>query len=151
MNNSMTSYSITDDTFSFVSSVTVTTIAVIGNSVVFIISLKQAFRKEPLFRYLIIGTIFDTLNVLLIWPSLFRDIFSINQLRWACVSYWYFNQIISFFTSWINALISVDTFLLVKNSTKFKFRENYKHQIAILLISFFCCMFDKFTIPFFGR
>ena len=85
-NNTTTSDSIVNDTFGFVSSVTMTTIAIIGNTAVILILSKKEFRKEPLFRYLIICTIIGTLNVGMIWPSLFHDRFLINKLIWACLS-----------------------------------------------------------------
>ena len=134
--NTATSDSIVNDTFSFVSSVTITTIAIIGHTAVNLILSKQQFRKEPLFRYLFICTVFDILEVCLIWPSLFQDQLRISKLRWACLSYYYINAVISLSVSWIQALVTFDTLILVKYP-KSKFRKNYKYQIFILSIVFF--------------
>ena len=135
-NNTTTSDSIVNDTFGFVSSVTMTTIAIIGNTAVILILSKKEFRKEPLFRYLFVCTIFDILNVCLIWPSLFQNQLRISKLIWACLSYYYFNTVIGVFISWIQALVTLDTLILVKYP-KSQFRKNYKYQIFILLIIFF--------------
>ena len=127
-NNTTTSDSIVNDTFGFVSSVTMTTIAIIGNTAVILILSKKEFRKEPLFRYLFVCTILDILNVCLIWPSLFQNQLRISKLIWACLSYYYFNTVIGVFISWIQALVTLDTLILVKYP-KSQFRKNYKYQI----------------------
>jgi len=77
-------YNIQSVTFYLISSIAITTIAIIGNSTVFIILVKTQFRKEPLFRYLIISTVFDTLNALLIWLTPTEMFFWINEqnLNW---------------------------------------------------------------------
>jgi hypothetical protein len=134
--NKTLSENLEDGIFNLVSSIVVTIFALIGNSTVIIILTKPKFQKEPIFRYLIIGTIFDTLYAILVWPSTYPDFFSINRFEITCKIFYYINDITGTFCSWINVLVTIDTLILAKYSSRFKFRENPKCQIIILLIIF---------------
>ena len=136
MNDTLTSYSIINDTLSFVSSVMITTISIIGNTAVILILSKQEFRKEPLFRYLITATIFDTVNAIMIWPTNYLDIFMINQIDGSCKVYKFSINMLATFSSYMNNFTSLDTLMIVKYPTKFKFRKTYKYQIFIQLMIF---------------
>jgi hypothetical protein len=134
--NETSSENFEDGIFNLVSSILITIFALIGNSTVIIILTKPKFRKEPIFRYLIIGTIFDTLYAILIWPSTYPDFFLINKFEIICKIFYYINDTTGTFCSWINVLVTIDTLIIVKFSSRFKLRENPKCQIMILLIIF---------------
>jgi hypothetical protein len=137
MNDTLTSYSIINDTLSFESPVMITTISIIGNTAVILILSKQEYRKEPLFRYLITATIFDTVNAIMIWPANYLDIFMINQIDWSYKVYKFSNNMLATFSSYMNNLTSIDTLMIVKYPTKFQFRKTYKYQIFIQLMFFY--------------
>ena len=134
MNDTMGNDNIQSGTFYLISSIAITTIAIIGNSTVFLILVKTQFRKELLFRYLIISTVFDTLNALLIWPNTYRDVFLINEQNLNCIVFYFTSDSITSFTSGMNVLTSVDTLMLVKYPTNFQFRKIYKYQMLILFL-----------------
>ena len=140
MNNTLGKYQIPNDTFNLASSVIICTIAITGNSVVILVLAKPIFRKEPIFRYLLISTIFDTLNAMMIIPSTHSGLFLINQLNWRCKFYYYISDSMNTFCGWMNVLISIDTLMTVKYPTKFRFRKNFNYQIFVIL-SFFCLSF----------
>jgi hypothetical protein len=114
MNDTVTSDSSFNDIFSIVTSIMVTTISFIGNTAVILILSKQEFKKEPLFRYLITASIFDTVNAIMIWPANYLDIFLKNQINWICKCFTLMNNVLGTFSSYINILVSIDTLMLVK-------------------------------------
>jgi hypothetical protein len=126
-----------DDTFNLIAASIVSSIAIIGNLAVIIILTKPKFRNEPLFRYLIVGTIFDTLNAIMIWPSINPDRFLVNEIDFLCKFNYFLNNLMSTFSVCINVLIAVDTLMIVKYPRMFKFRKSSKYQIFILLLLFF--------------
>ena len=75
------------DLFNLVSSISVSIIAIIGNSIVLFILTKEEFFKETFYRYLLIGTIFNTISALLIWPNNYPDLFLINEILISCQLY----------------------------------------------------------------
>jgi hypothetical protein len=134
--------------FYLVSSITITSIALLGNSIIFYILAKPEFRSQSFFRYLFIGTIFDTINLLLIWLSNYADFFLISKLKIICCLYQYISTIFWTLSSWLLILTSLDTFLLVKYPTKFKFIKKFKFQMLIILILFisFCALYSTYWI-----
>ena len=124
------------NTFNQVSAIIITLVAVGGNSIVLVILARPEFRKQSLFRYLFIATIFDTLNALQIWPNSYFDFFLINQLDISCKLYSYLPSVTNVFSSWMNALSSIDVYLTVNYSSKFLFRKNLKTQILAMSITF---------------
>ena len=121
-----------DDLYNLVSSISVTAIAFIGNSIVFYILAQKEFRKESFFRYLLVGTIFDTITALLIWPINSPNFFLIDQLQVSCALFFYISDLTSTLSGWILILTSIYTFLLVKYPTKYKFIQKLKYQMLIL-------------------
>ena len=65
-------------------STTLTTIGILGNTIVLIVFSKPKFRKESTFRYLIVSTLGSTVKVLFIWPLAFPDFFMMNQVSLIC-------------------------------------------------------------------
>jgi hypothetical protein len=125
------------DTLELIPLITINSVAIIGNSIVIIILMQRMFRKKPIFRYLIVATIFDTFNVILLWPNSYRHKFLINHIEIICKLFKFIDNMIGPFTAWVNVIASFDTLMLVKNPTKFKFRKNYKYQIFVILVGFF--------------
>ena len=78
--------------FNLISSITISAIALIGNSIIVYILAKPEFRKESFFRYLFFGTIFNTINALLIWPINNPDFFLINEILISCNLQQYINM-----------------------------------------------------------
>jgi hypothetical protein len=132
------------DLFYLVSSITISSIALLGNTIIFYILAKQEFRSQSFFRYLFIGTIFDTISALLVWPTNYPDYFLINEFKVSCNLYQYINDVSSSLSGSIIILTSLDTFLLVKYPTKFKLIKTFKFQMLILLILFmsFCALYS---------
>ena len=121
------------DLFHQVSSITISLVAIIGNSLIFYILAKPEFRSQSFFRYLFFGTIFNTINALLIWPINYPDFFLINEILISCNIQQYINDVSTTFSGWIIVLTSVDTFLSVKYPTKFQLVKSFKAQIIIIL------------------
>jgi hypothetical protein len=133
-----------NDLFNLVSSIVTSSIALLGNSIIFYILAKPEFRSQSFFRYLFIGTILDTINVLFIWPTYYPDYFLISEYRVSCNLYQYISDICFSLSGWIIIFTSLDTFLLVKYPTKFKLIKSLKSQMLILLILFisFCALYS---------
>jgi hypothetical protein len=139
-----TSSETNNDLFHLVSSITISSIALLGNSIIFYILAKPEFRSQSFFRYLFIGTIFDTIRALSIWPTYYPDYFLINEFTFRCNLYQYISDIHFSLSGWIIILTTLDTFLLVKYPTKFKFIKTFKFQMLIVLILFisFCSLYS---------
>ena len=80
------------DLFHQVSSITISLVAIIGNSLIFYIFAKPEFKTQSFFRYLFFGTIFNTINALLIWPINYPDFFLINEILISCNLQQYINM-----------------------------------------------------------
>jgi hypothetical protein len=142
MNNTLS----TSATYNLVSSIVVTTIAIIGNSAVVFILSKPIFQKEPLFRYLIFATVVDTVNIFQIWPNSFPEVFMINEIVLSCKLLYFLAGVVNTFSALNNVLVSIDTLVIVKYSRRFQFRKKYKNQMLIELIIFLVsCMI---SLPF---
>ena len=63
-------------------SVAVSTTGLIGNTFVISILLTPKFKKESLFRCLLIATIVYTINSLTFWPFNYRD--ELNSIKIVC-------------------------------------------------------------------
>ena len=122
--------------FNLISSITISAIALIGNSIIVYILAKPEFRKESFFRYLFIRTIVDTINAMLIWPSIYPDFFLIHNILIICQFNHYVNDVFNTLSSWIIVISSIDIYLTVKYPTKFHYRKKFKYQMIIFLILF---------------
>ena len=122
--------------FYLISSICITTIGISGNGLVLFILTRPLFHKESLFRYLIIATIADTINVLFVWPDYFPEWFLIKKLNISCKVFHYLINIPFQFSAWVLVLSSIDRYLAVLNSKKFNFRLKLKFQIFASLILF---------------
>ena len=136
------------DTFNLASALTVTLAALIGNSLVIYVLSKPEFIKHSLFRYLLVATIFDTLNSLQIWPNNYDSFMLIKTLDIACKLWFYLGNVIGTYSSFMNIVTALDTFFSVKYPTKFHFRKTFKFQITALVLMFFllCLIYIPFLI-----
>ena len=133
--------------FNFISTTVLTAIGLVGNSLVVFILSRPEFLKVPMFRYLIAATIFDTINVLLSWPSVYPDAFQVNNLPISCKLYIYLFYIPFQASPWIIALSSVDRYLSIKYPKSLNFRNQFKYQLlAIIIILIGILLID---IPFY--
>jgi hypothetical protein len=128
--------------------ITIFSIALLGNTIIFYILANPEFCGQSFFRYQFIGTIFDTINVLFIWPFNYQDYFLMSKLKVSCILINYFNGIFTSLSTWLLILSSLDTFLVVKYPTKFKYLNNFKFQMLIILILFisFCALYSFYWI-----
>ena len=121
-------------TINFTSTAVLTVFALVGNSLVLFILSKPEFLKVSMFRYLFAATIFDTINVLASWPSVFPDAFQINNNSLSCKLYLYF-FFIPFQTSpWIISMSSVDRYLSIKYPKSLGFRNKFGFQMTAIII-----------------
>jgi len=135
--NTTSDYDYSFDIFNQISAITVTTTAVIFNSIVLVILTKPEFRKIGLFRYFFVITIFDTINSSTTWPTYYPNFFLIYSNDISCKLYYFLTNIVSAFSSWAIVLTSFDTFFAVKYAMKYQFRKKLKFQVAALIVVFF--------------
>ena len=107
--------------FNLVTAILFTVFALIGNCLVIFVLTKPKFLEVPLFRYLIVATIVETISVSFIWASGFPNVFGINSYDINCKMYVYLSFVFLQFGPWINVLGSIDRYLSVKHPTKFYF------------------------------
>ena len=130
--------------FKLVSAITITMMALFGNTIALFILTRPDVRKLSLFRYLVIATIFDNLNALSIWPTFYRDSFLINDSKIICKFYFYIGNVTGTFSSLMNTLISIDIYLDVKFPRKFAFIKRIKFQLILVLVIFcISCIFNQ--------
>jgi hypothetical protein len=66
--------------FNLVTAILFTVFALIGNCLVIFVLTKPKFLEVPLFRYLIVATIVETISVSFIWASGFPNVFGIFSI-----------------------------------------------------------------------
>ena len=128
--------------FQLISSILITIISLIGNLLVAFILLRlKEFKKEPIFRYLLFAAINDLLNCIFIWPMFYPDYFLINQFDISCKLFSFIITVLQQLSSWINVVISIDTYVMVKYPADYHKRKNVKFQVIILSAVFFILCF----------
>ena len=131
----------------FISTTVLTVFALVGNSLVLLILSRPEFLKVSMFRYLFAATIFDTINVLVSWPSVFPDAFQINSLSISCKLYMYIIFMPFQASPWIISLSSIDRYLSIKYPRALSIRKKFSFQlIAIISVLLAIILID---IPFF--
>ena len=128
-------------------STTLTTISILGNTIVLIVFSKPKFRKESTFRYLIVSTLGSTVKVLFIWPLAFPDFFMMNQVSLICKIMSYTSFVAGQWMPWINSLSSIDRYLAVRFPCKLKWRTLAKYQ-AIAVVAIFVSLL-LLDLPFY--
>jgi hypothetical protein len=119
-------------------------VGVIGNGInVFIFSQKK-FRKEAMFRYLIICAITNTLNLFMKFPTtfLYQDFFQVTSSGASCKLTYFFANVLPYTSSWMLVLSSLDRLVSIKYPDRFLFKNKLKFQILVVCIIFlvFVCM-----------
>jgi hypothetical protein len=133
--------------FNLVTAILFTVFALIGNCLVIFVLTKPKFLEVPLFRYLIVATIVETISVSFIWASGFPNVFGINSYDINCKMYVYLSILALQIGPWINVLSSIDRYLSVKHPTKFHFRKQFKFQAYFVVI--ICGSLILINIPYF--
>ena len=96
---------------------------VIGNTFVILILSRPKFRKESLFRYLLIASIVDTIYSFCIWPFTYQDDFLTSKIEIMCKLSFYISRIIYQLSPWIIVISSIDRYVATKYPTKLLFRK----------------------------
>ena len=111
-------------------------IGIIGNSLVFYILARQRFLKESIFRYFMTSEIVASAILITMWAysMLVQSNIEVSRifckpLTWLLYSFYHFYP-------WVNVLNSVDRFLTLKYSTKFKITQKLKYQVLALFTIF---------------
>jgi hypothetical protein len=113
-------------------------VGVIGNGInVFIFSQKK-FRKEAMFRYLIICAITNTLNLFVKFPTtfLYQDFFQVTSSGASCKLTYFFANVLPYTSSWMLVLSSLDRLVSILYSRRFLFKNKLKFQILVVCIIF---------------
>ena len=117
------------------------TVGIIGNSIVFYVSTRTKFRNITIFRYLATSMINDFFIIITIWFYATPDAFKLETETFNCKITVYFGYLFYQYSPYIISIASIDRLLSVKYPTKFKFRTKLKYQILLLLITFSCFVF----------
>lgn len=117
----------------FISTIILTVIGAIGNLLVIFVFTRPQFLKVSMFRYLIVATISNTINLLANWPSVYPDFFYVNKLSISCKIFYYFFYVPYQVSPWILSLTSIDRYLKVKYPTTLQFRNNFKYQLMAII------------------
>ena len=122
--------------YSALSAIFLTTFGLTGNLIVLYVYTRKTFSSVPMFRYYAISVIFETLELLLIWPFNYPDFFQFNQNSVSCKTVQYFAYLFGEFISWIGVVISVDRFISIKYTHQYQIRKKLSFQIKVLSIIF---------------
>ena len=117
-------------------SIILTTIGVIGNSIVLCTLMTLKFRTESYFRYLIFSTITNTLNLFFMWVANVPNVFKINSISAVCKFYQYFSFVIYELSIWIIALSSIDRLITVLCPVRFSYLNRFGFQAVLMSIVF---------------
>ena len=128
-------------------SIMLTIVGIIGNSIVFYILTRPKFRNIPIFRYLIVSMVNDTINLITMWPFTLPISFNMNTISINCKLIQYFGYLFYQFCPWIIVVSSLDRLASIKFPTKFQFRKKLKFQAGVLTIIFIFLVF--INIPFY--
>ena len=123
--------------FTFVTSVVLTVVGFIGNSISIFIMSRREMRNISMFRYLIFSMLNDSLVLVTMWFYTLPDIFLISSMT--CKSSSYLNILVYNYSGWIAALSLTDRLITVNYPTKYKFRNKFKFQ-AVALLTIFSAM-----------
>jgi hypothetical protein len=118
--------------YNAVSAIFITTFGLTGNVIVFLVYTKKSFRAVPMFRYYAISVIFETFELLLIWPFNYSDFFQFNKNSISCKTVLYSAYVFTQYVSWIGVVISVDRFISIKYTNEYQTRKKLSFQIIVL-------------------
>ena len=116
----------------FSSSIILTVIGFIGNSLVLFIFTRKKFRNVVMFRYLIVVGVSDLINLVTMWPYSYPDFFKMSTNSISCKVIVYLTNIIYCATSWFSLLCSLDRFLSVYYPRSFSMRKKLRFQVWVI-------------------
>ena len=129
--------SFSEDLINIITTISFTVIGLVGNSLVLYVFSRKEFREKAMFRYLIAATIFDILNLLLLWFYNYPEQFKMNTYSFNCKIIVYLVNFAYSTNPWFILLSTFDRFLHVYYPHKFKFRNRLNFQltqIALIII-----------------
>ena len=130
--------------FEMVASITLTSIIVPTNFLIFIIITRAKFRNISLFRYILFEILLNTSIEIIVWAAFFIDTVT-NYLEknfGSCKLYLYITFVFTTWNAWNYVLIFIDNYFLVKFPTQFRIRKTLKFQITnfFSLLLFSCLL-----------
>ena len=132
--------------FNFVTSILFTSIGLIGNGLVIYIISRPKFRSIAMFRYLIVATLVDTINLSTMWPALYINELNIMSVELSCKFFFYAIYVFYQFSPWLLVLSTLERYLSVKFQNRFKFRNEFKYQLLIMIIIFLMTVILDFPV-----
>ena len=137
--------------YAFGQSITVTICSLIGNTTVLYVLSSPKFWKEPIFRYMYIATIFDTLNAMSIWVANYPNFFLMNESLFSCELLQIIITNTGAYSNWINVGSSINTYIMVSWPMKYKSFKSKKNQYIICLVLFFVLLVLNIPYGFYLR
>ena len=102
-----------------------------------------------MFRYLIVATLVDTINLSTMWPALYINELNIMSVELSCKFFYYALYVFYQFSPWLLVLSTLERYLSVKFQNRFKFRNEFKYQLLVMLIIFLVIVFIDFPSFYF--
>ena len=121
-------YFLVADHYIGLSSIPISIVGFVFNSLVFYILSRPKFLKETMFRYFIVNETLDSLVLLIGLTTSIKYIFSVT--KWtgdiSCKLIEYIAEIILMLYPLLITLISIDRFIAIKYKDSFEFRKTVK-------------------------
>ena len=131
------------NTFNLVTSISLTIVILILNSIVFYVLTGPKFCRNSLFRFIFIGVIFNTVASLFIWAAFFHNCaikFFDEILNISPRLYLYITFVITTLNAYNNILISFDIFIQNKFPKLIQFRNKYEITVVLVVILVSCLL-----------
>ena len=127
-----------DENLCRIGPVVLTTVAIVGNSIVFYILTRPKFLKESIFRYFLCSETVASLKLALLWIYNSPIILNWKAPTLFCNLITYVLYTLYDLYPWISAINSIDRVFTLKYPSRFQFIKKFKYQalavIVILLI-----------------
>ena len=128
-----------DSYITTVTSILLTVIGFIGNSISIHILTRPVFIKVPMFRYFLFCEIKNLIYFVYMWTWYVPNRFEWMIPSMFCKLWEYIGYVMYTMLSWVSVLNSIDRLLSFKYSDKYDFRKKFKYQAlavaTILLLS----------------
>ena len=134
-----------DYQFTLITSIILTIVGFIGNSLTVFIMAKPKMRNISMFRYLIVSMVNDCWVLVTMWFCTFSEAFQNSSIscKWTnYIEYLNYN-----YSGWIVVVSLADRLITVKFPYKFMFRNQLKFQVFVLLVIYIILIF--LNIPFY--
>ena len=127
--------------FNYSTTIILTIFGLLGNITVLFVYTRKKFRNIPMFRYYSISLVFETLELLLIWPYNFDEFFQFNKNSISCKIVQYLAYLFGVYISWIAVLIPIDRFISVRYPHQFRMKKTWLFQFSCLFVAFIILSF----------